>query len=132
MQLGPDHCAFIDADLEIVVACAERSELLDRTLLLGRCEGLASPAPGMMVSKPLLGRSRASTMPVPDSGGNAPLDLAEHWVHVVWELAGVEVGLHGDDAAPDVDPHGGGDDRIPGRDHRADRGADPQVRVRHE
>ena len=43
-----------------------------------------------------------------------------------------EVGLYGNDPAPDVDADGGGDDRVPSRDDGADGGADTEVGVGHE
>ena len=65
-------------------------------------------------------------------GWDATLDLVKQWVEAVGEILRTEVRLDCDHSASDVDADGGWDDRVPGRDDRADGCSDAEVGVGHE
>jgi hypothetical protein len=132
VQHQPDLLAFVQADLDEVVARAERTELGPRRapeLLIHEDErGRLTELAGRHLTVAVTVDGAAPT----DARRDAVLDERHEPVEVVRQLVGAKSGLGGDHSAADVDAHGGGDDRAPRGDHGPDSRTDADVCVRHE
>jgi hypothetical protein len=136
MQHHPNAVRFIQADFDEVVAAAERAELvrparlladalLDSRVLLDDAAQAFLEAPRRMVA-------HIAVVMLPETHR----DIAAHLVEDFLERALVEIvarerKARRHHAAADVDPHRRRDDGAHGGDHRAHRGADAEMHVRH-
>src|SRR6266516_4705957 len=110
VELGPDDVALVETQFDVVIAGAERPELLDGASLLLRREGIPTPPLRMVFGEPTLCRRRPGVVALTDPRWDTTLDLVKQWVEAFGEMLRTEVGFHGDDPAPDVDAERGGDD----------------------
>ena len=92
----------------------------------------ASSVAGLCAASHRSALRAATSWPWPTPAGIALRDAAEQRLERVGQLVLGDVELGGDHAAADVDADRGRDHRALGRDHRADGGADADVRVGHE
>src|SRR5207244_10212752 len=132
VELGPDDVTLVETHFDVMVAGAERPQLFDRASLLLRRERVPTPPLRMVLGEPTFRCHAPSVVALTYPGWDATLDLVKQWVEAVGEILRTEVGLDCDHSASDVDADGGGDDRVPGRDDRADGGSDAEVGVGHE
>ncbi len=136
VQHCPNVGAFVEADLDEVVAAAERTHLpypftfvvalhlADLRVLANdrleppgeRCAGVA-PRAGLAV--------------LVEAHGDRTLDRGAHAREAVGQVLDLERQAHRVHAAADVDADRRGDDRAPGGNHRADSRADAGVHVGH-
>ncbi len=142
VQHHPDIVGFVEAQLDEVVARAQRAQVAETArvgglgvlghdgvvavlqaspLFSGRRGGL--DLPGALVVAP------AVVGPAMRHGG---LDVRADAEQVVGQVLGADRGAHRHHAAADVDAHGGRDDRPQGGNDRTDRRAHPPVHVGHD
>ena len=138
MQHGPDALLLVEADLDEVVAAAERAQMRD-ALRLGDAwmrlfqlfqavgEAAVGEAARNRVGHALLPAALEADAAV----GHRGLDAAAQLGEVVGQVACRERGAHRHHAAADVHAHRRRHDGGPGGDDRADGGALAQVHVRH-
>ena len=133
VQHEPHAAGLVQAHLDEVVAGAERAEV-HAVVGLGElrvvahssvnsgssCAQALSTAPGTLPHAPGSRAARRAAM------RHGALDGRAQRAQVVGQVFGAQAGLAGHHAAADVHAHGGRDDGLAGRDHRAHGGADAQ------
>jgi hypothetical protein len=139
-SIEPHAIALVEADLDEVVAGAQRAEVVD---VVAAAElGVLSTSSYVAGSVGGPGDATRAGAAPPRAAIVAPavvaaavrhrgLDRRAHAVQVVGQVAGGERGLDRHHAAADVDADRGRDDRSVGGDHAADRRADAPVDVGH-
>src|SRR5690606_7460393 len=105
VQHDPHAVALVEADLDEVVARAERAELLGRLdrAVLGQLGG------GAVGAQPPVGGTGHVVVAPTHAGGDHGLDTPEQRPEIVGQLGGGEVQLGRDHAATDVHADRGGD-----------------------
>ena len=138
MQHQPHAAALVQADLDEVIARAQRAEVVavvgllqPRVVAAQRLEVARQRGPGGVdLGRHLVPGTRiAPTGPAAVRHG--ALDGQAQRLQVVGQVLGVQRGPGGHHAAADVDAHRRRDDGLAGRDHRTHRGADAHVHVGH-
>ena len=122
----------VQADLDEVVAAAERAHLvqrLRRVRLHRRGQVLEAAPERGPVARVAVGERRGLVLGEPDR--HRTLHIGPQAAQVVRQVHGTQRGTDGGHAAADVHPDGGGRDRVAHGDDRADRGALAVVHVRH-
>ena len=139
MQHHPDVLALVEAELDEVVAGAERAQVTRRAAR-GRAgvlvddrsyAGSSSPTPPRHATGHRATRRDRRGAVVGAAVRDRLLDRRAQVVQVVGQMVGVQRGLHGHHAAADVDADRRRDDRAAGGHHPADRRADAVVHVGH-
>jgi hypothetical protein len=126
VQDQPDDVALVQADLDEVVARAERPELREGR---GRCRSVSSVAGARSRPVPPAGRTRPCRRDPSGAGRDASLDQRHQPAQAVRQVGRREVGLGGDHSAADVDADRVRDDRARRRDDRSDGRPEAGVRV---
>jgi hypothetical protein len=139
VQHDPHLLALVEADLDEVVAGAERAEVHDRVRLLDRRVLRGDAVEAGLEARPdradrlrrLVPRALVAAVVDGAAVRHGALDRRAQRREVVGQVAGLEAGLDRHHAAADVDADRRGDDRAHGRDDAADRRAHAPVHVGH-
>ena len=142
MQHRPDAVGFVQADLDEVIAAAQRPQLMRDALHLvlrhARHDREAVEAPhdrraATLERRPFLDRVVESrhVLVRREADRNRALDRGADRRERVGQIGGGQRGAHRDHPAADVDADRGRNDRRARRDDRSHRGALAEVHVRH-
>ncbi len=140
VQHHPDPIGLIEADLDKVVACAERSQMLVvigfQQLRIALCQALKSSGQPRPVRIDVRRRLMPCSFIPFASAAAAPvrhglLDGAAQAQQAVRQIGCHQRGAYRDHATADVDADGRRNNGAQRRDHAANGGAFPQMHIRH-
>ena len=136
MQHDPDLLRLVEADLDEVIAAAERAQLIDPLrklahallhlrVLVENCPQAAGEGPRCIAEYRIVIMLRPADRHI-------TADLVEHPLQALFvQLAGIERQPRGDHATPDIDANRRRHDGLVRRNHRTDGGADAEMDIRH-
>ena len=132
VQEQPDRVRLVEADLDEVVAAAQRAELQLPVAGVRRRVEAGLGCQRLELGDARLGGRDDLAVVGAGRGRHGPLDLLAQGPAVGRQVGRRELRAHGDHAAADVDADGGRHHGAERRDHRPDGGAEAQVGVGHQ